>query len=143
MWCAVELSDVHHVVLVLQYRRFIVVHIEIIRRTEYRHDAREARRPRLSVHAVPCILGFVGSDDGQEVVFLEEGACGRIREEVRTSAHVIMNEELRRLLLPKLFQRIGPEDVAHQAVCWWFAKAINLNMVSTALALRTERPLRF
>ena len=43
---------------------------------------------------------------------------------------MIVDEELGRLLLAKLLERICPEDVAHQAVGGRFAKTIDLAPVS-------------
>lgn len=77
-----KLPDVHDVVLVLQNGSLVVVHIEIIGRTEDGHDARETSRPSLPVHAVSSVLGFVGTNDREQVVLLKEGACGGIREKV-------------------------------------------------------------
>src|SRR5690349_10217547 len=77
-----ELSDVHDVVLILQNSSLVVVHIQVIGRAEDGHHAREASGPSLSVHAVPSVLSFVCANDGQEIIFLEESACGGVREEV-------------------------------------------------------------
>ena len=55
--CAIELSDVHHVILVLQNCGFVVVHVEIVRCAEYGHETRDTRRPSLPVHPVTGILG--------------------------------------------------------------------------------------
>ena len=65
MWCAIELSDVHHIVLVLQDRGFVVVYVEVIRGAEDGHDTWEACRPSLSVHPVASILSLMSADDGQ------------------------------------------------------------------------------
>ena len=78
MRCAVELSDIHHVVLVLQHRGFVVVYIEVVGCAEDGHDTWKARCPSLPVHPVTSILSLVRADDGQEVVLLQEGACGRV-----------------------------------------------------------------
>ena len=58
-----ELSNVHNVVLILQDCCLVIVHIQVVRCAEYGHDTGETSRPRLPVHAVPGILGFVCSDD--------------------------------------------------------------------------------
>ena len=78
MWCAVELSDVHHVVLVLQNRGFVVVYVEIVGCAKDGHDTWEACRPSLSVHPIASILSLMGADDRQEVVLLQEGARSRV-----------------------------------------------------------------
>ena len=74
MRSAVELPDVHDIILVLQDRGLVVVDIEIVGRTEDGHDAREAGRPCFSVHAVASILCFVRTDDREQVVLLQEAA---------------------------------------------------------------------
>ena len=65
---AVELPDIHDVVLIFQHGSFVVVHIEVVRSTEDRHHTGETGRPRLSIHAVTGILRLVGSYDGQKVI---------------------------------------------------------------------------
>lgn len=49
---AVELADVHHVVLVLEDGCLIVVHVEVVGRREDGDQRREARVLRLLVHAI-------------------------------------------------------------------------------------------
>ena len=49
---AVELADVHHVVLVLEDGSLVVVHVQVVGRREYGDQRREARVLRLLVHAV-------------------------------------------------------------------------------------------
>ena len=78
MWCAVELSNIHHVVLVLQDRGFVVVYVEVIGCAKDGHDTWEARRSSLPIHPVTSILSLVRANDGQEIVLLQEGACGRV-----------------------------------------------------------------
>lgn len=75
---AIELADVHDVVFVLQYSGFIVINIKVIGSTEDSHDARKPGGACLSVHSVAGILSFMGADDREEIVLLEEGAGGRI-----------------------------------------------------------------
>ena len=71
---AVELSNIHDVILVFQNGGFVVVDIQVVRGRENGHHTREPRRPGLSVHAVAGILCFMGSNDREEVVFFQEGA---------------------------------------------------------------------
>ena len=92
MGCAVELANVHHVVLVLQHGSLVVVDIQIIRGTENCHNTWETGRPSLSVHAVPGILGFVCSNDGEEIVLFQECASGRIGKEVGAAANAVVDE---------------------------------------------------
>lgn len=121
-----ELSDIHDIILILQHGSLVVVHIEVVRCAEDGHDTGETSRPSLPVHAVSGVLSLVCANNGKQVVFLEESTCGRVREEVRATSDVIVDEEVVSLFLPELFERIGPEDVAHQSVCGWFAETINL-----------------
>lgn len=121
-----ELPDVHDVVLVLQNSGLVVVDVEIVGRAEDGHDAGKAGRARLPIHAIAGVLGFVCTDDREQIVLLEEGAGGRVGEEVGASSHVVVDEILRRLLLAEIFQRVGPQDVAHQPMRRRLAEAVNL-----------------
>ena len=49
---AIELSNVHDVIFVLQNRCFIVVHVEIIWRREDGHDSRKLSSSSFTIHAV-------------------------------------------------------------------------------------------
>ena len=88
----VELPDVHDVALVFQDGGFVVIDIEVVRGREDGHDGGETGSLRLPIHAVTRILGFMGSDDGEEIVALEELACSLICEEVRATPNVIVDE---------------------------------------------------
>lgn len=133
-----ELSDVHDVILVLEDSGLVVVDIKIIGCAEDGHDTREAGRPSLPIHSVAGILSLVGADDGEKIVLFEESACSRIREEVRAAADVVVDEKIISFLLSKLLEWISPENVAHEAMCRWFAESINLFPVSEASAMRLE-----
>ena len=52
MRCAVELPDVHDVVLILEHGSLVVVDIEIVGGTEDGHDGGESSRLCLAVHSV-------------------------------------------------------------------------------------------
>jgi hypothetical protein len=41
---------------------------------------------------------------------------------------MIVYEAIRSLLLPEVFNRVRPQDIAHEAMCWWFSKAVNLSV---------------
>jgi hypothetical protein len=75
-------------------------------------------------------LSLVSTNDGKQVILLKETACRWIGEEVRAAANMIVNEELLRLFLSEFFQRISPEDVAHETVGWWFSEAIDLQVLT-------------
>jgi hypothetical protein len=75
--CTIELPNVHNIVLVLQFSRFVVVDIKAVRSTEYHHNTREACRSSLSIYMIASILGFVGANDGQkDVLFKKAQAAG-------------------------------------------------------------------
>lgn len=124
---AVELSNIHNIVLVFQNCRFVVVNIEIVGSGEDGHDAGEAGRSSFSVHSISSVLGFVSSNDGEQVVLLEECAGGRVREKERATADVVMQEEITRLFLAKVLEGIGPEDITHKTLGWGFSETIDLN----------------
>ena len=127
MWHAVELSDAEHVRLVLDHRRLVVIDIEVIRRGEKSHDARESRLAALSVHAVPIcnsnqpkhhdivtvegfdvpgILCLMGANDGQQAIPLEKVAHGPIRVKVGAAAHVVVHKVLRGTFLAEILDGI-------------------------------------
>jgi hypothetical protein len=83
MWGAVELSDIHDIVLILQYRGFVVVDVQIVGGREDGHNGRKLCCSSLAVHAIsrykrrdirdlPSVLGFVGSYYRQEIVPFKE-----------------------------------------------------------------------
>lgn len=39
---------------------------------------------------------------------------------------MVVYEEVVRLFLSELLERVGPQDVAHEAVCRWFAEPVDL-----------------
>jgi hypothetical protein len=129
------LSDIHNVVLVFQNSSLVVVDIQVVRGTEDCHNAGESGSPSLSVHAIPGVLCLVRADHRQKVVLLEERTGSRIREEVGTSSDMVVDEEVVRLLLAKLFQRVSPENVAHQAVGRGLSESVNLRTVSIVCEL--------
>ena len=138
MRCAVELSNVHHIILVLQHCSLVVVDIEVVGCAKDGHDAGEAGSPRLSVHAISGILRFVGSNDGEEIVLLEEVAGGWVGEEVGASSDVIVNVELASLLLSEFFQWISPEYVAHEAMGRRFSESIDALDVLQCMQFRAQ-----
>ena len=124
--CAVELPDVHDVVLVFEDGGLVIVNVEVVRRTEDGHDTGETSGPCFPIHSVSSILCLVRTNDREQVVLFEEGTCGGVREEVRAATDVIVDEEVVCLFLTKLFERIGPQDVAHEAMCGWLAETVDL-----------------
>ncbi len=76
---AIELSNVHDIVLVFQNSRLVVVHVQVIRCREDGNNRGKVCFTAL-VHFVAEILRFVGTNDGEEVVSSQKGADGRITE---------------------------------------------------------------
>lgn len=72
---AVELSDVHHVALVLQDSRLVVVHVEVVRGAEDSHDGREACRLGLAVHAISQWMGEVSMDVSETAESTNPASC--------------------------------------------------------------------
>jgi len=56
----------------------VVVHVEIVGRAEDGDKRWEARRLRLSVHAVSGVLSLVRPDDAEQIVVLQEVAARRV-----------------------------------------------------------------
>ena len=123
---AIELSNVHHVVLILEDRSLVVVHIKIVGRTKYRHDAREASRSGLAIHSIPSILCFMCPNDGEDVVLFEKIASRWVGEEIRASSDVVVDEVFASLFLAEFFKRICPENVAHKSMGGWLPESVNL-----------------
>ena len=57
------LSDVHHVVLVLEHRCLVVVDVQVVGGREDGDQGGESRGLALSVHSIARVLGFVRSND--------------------------------------------------------------------------------
>lgn len=125
MRSAVELSNVHDVVLILQNSGLIVVNIEVVGGRENGHDTGETSGSGLAIHSVTGILGLVGADNGEKIILLQEGAGGRVREEVRATSDMVVQEVVAGLFLTKVFEGIGPEDVAHETLRRRLAETIN------------------
>ena len=78
MWGAIELSDVHNIVLILQHCCFVVIDVKVVRCRENGHNAGKSGSSSLSVHTVASILSFVGSDNREQIVLLQERASCRV-----------------------------------------------------------------
>lgn len=83
MRSAIELSDIHDVVLILEYGSLVVVHVKVVGSAKDSHDGGEAGRLGFAIHSisvkvssnqsicvaavqrcyVPSILGFMCSDN--------------------------------------------------------------------------------
>ena len=71
---AIKLSNIHHVVLVLQDGSLVVVDVKVIRSAEDGHHTGKASRPCFAVHSVAGVLSLMGPDNGQEVILLQKCA---------------------------------------------------------------------
>jgi len=65
MRCAIELTNVHDIVFVLEYGSFVVVDVEVVGGREDGHDTGETSSSGLSVHSVASVLCFVSTDYGE------------------------------------------------------------------------------
>jgi hypothetical protein len=77
-----ELTNVHDIVLILEDSSLVIVNIQIVGCTEDGHDTGESSSPGLAVHAVSSVLSLVCANNRKQVVLLQEGTCGGVREEV-------------------------------------------------------------
>jgi hypothetical protein len=69
---------------------------------------------------------------------------GNLREEKRASSNMVGDEGAIRFLLSKVFNGIGPQNIAHQTLCWWVTKTINLqaSLLPCVMTKRMERATR-
>lgn len=66
----------------------------------------------IPVQPVLGVLCLMSSDYSEQISRFEEGAIGRVREVVRESTVVVVNEKFRGLLPPaKPFERIEPGGI--------------------------------
>lgn len=121
-----ELANVHHVILILQHRCFVIIDVQIVRSTEDGHDARKSSCPRLSIHSIAGILRLMSSNYGEKIILLKKGTGSGVGEEIRASSDVIMNEVFGCLFLTKILQRVSPQNITHQPMRRRFAEPINL-----------------
>mmetsp|Transcript_129662 Transcript_129662/g.276607 ORF Transcript_129662/g.276607 Transcript_129662/m.276607 type:complete len:220 (-) Transcript_129662:473-1132(-) len=127
----IELKNVQGAVVELQDRALVVVNVAIIRRREDRDHRREARGWVGLVHLVAFELGLMRSDHRQKRVLLEELVGSLKGEEVRTTAHLVGYEcraallGLHRRLVVLRIIRIGPQDVAQQALAGGLLEAVH------------------
>lgn len=89
-----KLSNVHDIILILQHRRFIIIHIQIVGRRKDGHDTGESSGFGLSVHSVTGILRLMGTNDREQVVFFEERTGCGVRKKVRATANIVVDKEI-------------------------------------------------
>ena len=80
-----DVPDGDALVLVLDHRAAVVVHVEVVGRAEDRDHRRELLRRGLAVHRVPRVLRLVPAEDAQQLVALQELAR-RLIPETQTRA---------------------------------------------------------
>ena len=80
-----DVPDGDALVLVLDDRAAVVVHVEVVGRAEDRDHRRELLRRGLAVHRVPRVLRLVPAEDAQQLVALQELAR-RLIPETQTRA---------------------------------------------------------
>jgi hypothetical protein len=71
-------------------------------------------------------LGLVSTNDREKVVLFQKGTSGRVREKVRASSNVVVQEIVAGLLLAKIFKRVGPKDITHKALGRRLTETVNL-----------------
>ena len=72
MRCVVELLNVQRVLLELDDRSFVIVHITVVGRREYSYHCRKLLLAVPLVHFVPVELCFVRSNNRKKFVFLKK-----------------------------------------------------------------------
>ena len=60
---AVELSDVHNIVLIFKDGRLVIIDIQVVRSGEDGHDTWESGGASLAIHSISSILSFVSTND--------------------------------------------------------------------------------
>ena len=73
-----EVPDCDVLVLILDHRTAIVVHVQIVRRTEYRDHRWKLLPCRFAMHRVSSVLGLVPTENSQELIALQKLACGLV-----------------------------------------------------------------
>lgn len=56
---------------------------------------------------------------------------------------MVVNEEIRSSLLSEFFQRVGPENIAHQAVSGGLAETVNLYRGQSRIATNIRNSLAY
>lgn len=122
----IVLPDRHGLVRIFQHSAAISVDVEVVGSRENGDDGRELLVRLFAMHGVPSVLCLVPSDDREQAVPLQKFARSLERVKVRAAAHLVVQEEragrvggaLRPglVLVPKVGDRVRPEQVAEQAV---------------------------
>jgi hypothetical protein len=124
----IELLDVYHIVLELDDRAFIIINITVIRSRKNGNDRREVHCVIPFVHFKAVQLSFMGSNNGQKVVFVEER--GRsfgskkiklnffVPEDVGTSSCAVVIPTHGHCLFV-IFTRVSPEEITERSLFRW------------------------
>lgn len=121
----IELPDIQHILIVPQHRSLVIVHVDVVGRRENGHQRREPGRLALAVHAVPVRLRLVRPDDRQQPVLVQKVAYRPMAKEVRAPPHVVV-VEFGVVVRVKVFERIRPQQVAHEPACRRLPEPVNL-----------------
>jgi hypothetical protein len=106
---------------------FVVVDVQIIRRRKDGNNRRKSSRPSLAVHSIPSVLRLMRPDHAQQIIPFQKRASSIVREEIGTSADMVMRVHLVLVLfLSEILERVRPQEVAHEAVGWGFAEPVQL-----------------
>lgn len=111
---------------------------------------------------LPCVLSLVSSDNGQQIVVMQEvtgsGIAGRMEgkfeeksftlcrieaapEEVGAAPYAVVGEVFDTFLVPEVLQRIRPQHVAHRAEGRRLFEAVDLQPRDFRSKLKTTRSL--
>lgn len=78
------------------------------------------------------------SHNGQEIVLLKKLTACRVAEEVGTATHRVVGEEIATLLITKILQRIGPQQITHGPIGGWLPEAIQLPATEMKMKTKTK-----
>lgn len=95
MRCVVELLDVQSVAFKFDDCAFVVVDVAVVGCGEDGDDHGELLGPIPLVHLVPIELGFVRTNDRQQLILVQELVRRLLPKEKRTPSDIILDESLR------------------------------------------------
>mmetsp|Transcript_31464 Transcript_31464/g.50957 ORF Transcript_31464/g.50957 Transcript_31464/m.50957 type:complete len:261 (-) Transcript_31464:785-1567(-) len=102
MWRRHKLSDIEQLVVELQARAFVLVHIAIVWGTENGNHARYLRLLIDHLHFVAVELRLMRTDNRRQIVLLEERGHRINAEHIRALAGLVVRKPRRRLSVHRL-----------------------------------------
>lgn len=84
------------------------------------------------MHLIPVELGFMSSQDRQQLVLVQELIGCRLTEEIGASSHIVGYESLWTGSL-LVFYWIGPENVTEQTNSGWFLESLQVLQIVNCL----------